>query len=69
MEMIPTRKDGPGARVAKVANIDAIVRAKLKQPARTSKAAPYNAKGWRLMQDASGAQAYVGPNGDVEEAQ
>ena len=69
MEMIPTRKDGPGARVAKVANIDAIVRAKLKQPARTSKAAPYNAKGWRLMQDASGAQAYVGPNGEVEEAQ
>jgi hypothetical protein len=29
MEMLPTRKDKPEARAAKLANIDAIVRAKL----------------------------------------
>jgi hypothetical protein len=34
MDMIPTRKDTPGARVAKIQNIDAIVRAKLGQPSR-----------------------------------
>jgi hypothetical protein len=35
MEMLPTRKDSADARAAKVANIDAIVRAKLGMPAQT----------------------------------
>lgn len=36
MEMLPTRKDEPEARAAKIANIDAIVRAKLGMPAQQS---------------------------------
>ena len=28
-----------------------------------------NAKGWILHKDAAGIQAYVGPNGEIEEAQ
>lgn len=28
-----------------------------------------NTKGWRLMQDASGNKAYVGPNGEIEEVE
>ncbi len=35
LEMIPTRKDKPEARAAKLQNIDAIVRAKLNQPDKT----------------------------------
>lgn len=32
-----------------------------------SQPAATNAKGWKLMQDASGNKAYVGPNGEIEE--
>ena len=30
---------------------------------------PTNAKGWKLMKDAQGNQAYVGPNNEIEEVQ
>jgi hypothetical protein len=29
--------------------------------------APVNDKGWKLMRDAKGNQAYVGPNNEIEE--
>jgi hypothetical protein len=28
---------------------------------------PTNAQGWKLMEDAGGNKAYVGPNGEIEE--
>jgi hypothetical protein len=37
IEMIPTRKDNPEARVAKIKNIDAIVRAKLSSTSQQAK--------------------------------
>lgn len=40
LRMVPTRTDTPEAREAKMQNIDNIVRAKLRAPARTSEAAP-----------------------------
>lgn len=40
MDMVPTRKDKPKARRAKLENIDAIVRAKLRQPAQAAEFDP-----------------------------
>lgn len=69
MNMLPTRNDTAEARAAKIQAIDAVVQMKLGQ----GRAAPggatpqVNAKGWRLMRDAQGNRAYVGPNGEIEE--
>lgn len=41
-----------------------------RKSARNTPALPsVNAQGWKLMQDASGNKAYVGPNGEVQEVQ
>lgn len=70
LNMVPTRKDKPAARRAKIENIDSIVRAKLgvsgpQSSSGDSSAAPR--QGGTLMQDASGNKAYVYPDGTVEE--
>ncbi len=75
MEMVPTRKDRPAAAVAKIRNIDAIVRSKLGvtgpapdrfggQAGQPSTGAP---SGGKLMVDANGNKAYVYPDGRIEE--
>lgn len=55
-DMLPKRSDRPEAAKAKMATIDAIVRAKL------------TGKQYSLMTDADGNQAWVGPNGEIIEA-
>lgn len=72
LDMVPTRKDKPGARVWKMENIDAIVRAKLGNAASqpVTDAAPdvgAPRTGGQLMQDANGNRAMVYPDGTFEE--
>lgn len=82
MAMVPTRKDSPEARVAKMANIDAIVRAKLSDngapqqasPQGQAQAAPQHqtqAPALRgagvIMTDANGNRARVFEDGSFEE--
>lgn len=69
-KMIPNRNDLPEARAAKIAGIDAIVRAKLGTSQQATPAQqnqqntpPTNQQGWRLMTDAQGNRAYVSPDG------
>lgn len=69
MAMLPSRKDRPTARVAKLANVDAIVRSKLGISGEPKSLPKTNDKGWPLMTDAAKNQAYVGPNGEIEEVQ
>ncbi|MBL4651262.1 MAG: hypothetical protein JKY53_00145 [Flavobacteriales bacterium] len=66
-EMIPTRKDTKAARIAKIQNIDAIVRAKLgiDQGSGGGQAR----QGGQLMIDAQGNRAMVFPDGTFEEVQ
>lgn len=67
--LIPTLDTLPKARTAQVAAIDALVRSKLGASAVSRELPMVNSRGWSLMTDAQGNKAYVGPNGEVEEAQ
>lgn len=68
LDMIPDRKVLPEARGKIIEAIDAIVKSKLGvSDSPQAQAPPVNAQGWKLMIDASGNRAYVGPNGEIEE--
>ena len=65
MRMLPTRSDRPKARVSKLQNIDAIVRAKL---SKAQQSQPQQQKqGGQVMIDANGNRAIVYPDGTFEE--
>jgi len=66
MNMLPTRKDKPEARVSKLQNIDAIVRAKLSK-AQQSQPQQQQKQGGQVMIDANGNRAIVYPDGTFEE--
>lgn len=67
--MVPTRKDLPEARAAKIRNIDAIVRAKLSTPDAAQQGKPKIPEGSVLVQDANGNKAYKTPDGQYIEVQ
>lgn len=73
MEMIPTRKDKPDARRAKMLNIDSIIRAKLKQPLVNGFDQPViqsqQEQQGQLMEDANGNKALVFPDGTFREVE
>ena len=64
--MIPTRDTLPEARVAALAAIDAIVRAKIGSPSAPQQAASGKGEG-KIMIDANGNRARVFPDGSFEE--
>lgn len=76
LQMVPTRRDTPGARESKIRNIDAIVRAKLGQTPVQQEQAPQTApvqeepharQDGQIMIDANGNRAMVFPDGTFEE--
>lgn len=73
LKMIPTRKTSPAARQSILENIDAIVRAKLGQPASSGGKGGItpeeSGRGGQVMTDANGNTAIVFPDGTFREVQ
>lgn len=64
LDMVPTRKDKPEARIAKISNIDAIIRAKLGQTEQPQQpAAPQTAPQQQMAQPQAQQETITLPNG------